>query len=905
MTSAPRRSAVPRAARFERPRTHLLARLTDSLDAPLIVLAAASGYGKTTLLAQYARVTPRRVAWCRLTDGQEGPGQITARLAQSAGLAALTELDPRTPPGALLELLTSALSTLNDGVDLIVDNVESDAQREWLARLSDALEEGHRLLISTYSTDGLRIARRIADGQAVVLDTADLAFTVQETEAYLQERGAPAPAEDLRHLGGWPAGLALAAHGAPRHARADDLVLEALGTLPPELRAALPLLSPLDLWTDADAAVLAPELPSGWLQAVQRAGLPVTALGGGTFQPHRLLVSVLTTQLARQPERAAAVKLAAAGLAETRGDAERAAALYLQAAQPTLALRVAEPLVQLYRDRGEHHRTRALLEAFSQETLSPALQERLAWAQVETGAAAQGEAALEALRRAGTLSASGLASLAMIRGRRGDTDGQYALSREGLALDGPTVPALYWPFVQAALRLGHHAEAEGAAERLRRWAQRGTDAVRQAEAWHLQAITWQRTRSPDEAARPLARARAAYEALGWQGRAAGLHLDELELAVRAGEASDVLAVTLGALDTRLPPDAAVLQLRRLRLLGTVQRRLGQLGAAEQILRQALAVAREASIHPGGAGLTVALADVLLAQGQTDEARDWLQEEAPGQSGVLLALLRAQASGAPLRLREADLTDEPDAETRQRARAALGLEAGVPVGPAPAAGSAYTLQLITLGDCCAAINGRPVRVGLAKARELLAWLALHGSGSRDELVTALWDGSAEERHVEYFRVTVRRLRAALRAHLPDGLDPLPYADGRYRLDRSLTVEVDVHGPVTPGALKPFLPGTDTEWAARYRQAQAERAASVLLAGAAALPAAQAAEAYRTLLRVEPLLAGAHEGLILALHALGDPGPLELAVQSYERTLREEYGEPLPAAIRALRAAPAGS
>ncbi|MBZ9714805.1 hypothetical protein [Deinococcus multiflagellatus] len=849
MTSAPRRSAVPRPARFERPRTGLLLQLSDTVDLPLIVLAAPAGYGKTTLLAQYARVTPRRVAWCR-AGAHDGPATLSARLAAGLPeLAALASPDPRTPPGALIEQLAAALDTLNEGADLIVDNVEDDAQRAWLSDLADTLQEGHRLLLSTYSTGGLRLARRLAEGRALVLDATDLAFTPAESAAYLSERGGHVQERDLAHLGGWPAGLALSAHGASRHASADDLVRDALGTLPPAVQAHLCALAPLDVWTEADAAALAPGLGPGWVAAVQRVGLPVTPLGGGAYSPHRLLSRVLDSELAREPARARSARAAAAEIAERRGDPERAARLYLDAGALPQARRLAQDLVPLYRDRGEHRLTRALLERCGPDTLDPALQERLAWAQIETGAAASGEARLEALRAAGQLSPSGLASLAMVRGRQGDTGAQYALARQGLAQGGAPVPALFWPFVQAALRLGHLHEAEDAADTFWRWAQGGADPVRQAEAWQLRALVWRRTRPAQDAAQALAQARAAYEALGWQGRAAAVHLDELDLAVQAGQASEVLALTLDALESRLPSGAAVAQVRRLRLLGTVQRRLGQLEAAEGTLRRALQAAQEAGIDPQS-GLTQALAEVV------QERERGLPEPGPA------------AGPGPA---------APDA----------------PPAPAP-----YRLTVTTLGDCRAAINGQAIKLGLAKARELLVWLALHGSGSRDELVTALWDGSAEERHIEYFRVTVRRLRAALREHLPDGLDPLPYADGRYRLDAALTVVLDLHAPAGPGALKPFLPGVDSEWADTYRQAHAQRAAAALLAQAAASAPPQAAETCRALLSADPLLCPAHEGLILALRAQGDEAAARQALHAYARVLREEYGEGLPPAFQAL-------
>lgn len=908
MSAVIRRSGVPRPARFERPRAPLLGALSDALDVPLVVLSAPTGYGKTTLLAQYARVTPRRVAWVRVTDEHEGPVSLLSRLAATMPeLAPLTGADPRTPPGTLLQQLGALLSGVDEGLDLIVDNVSSETQRAWLAQLADLLEEGHRLLISTYSTDGLRLARRLADGLAFVLDAADLAFTEQEVTAYLHERGGPLSTADLAHLGGWPAGLALAASGASRHAAAEDLVLDALATLPADVTAHLSALAPLDVWTEADAALVAPDLPAGWLLAVQRAGLPILALGQGAFRPHGLLVSVLEAQVQRTPDVARRAHGQAARLAEARGDAERAAALYLQAQEPDAALRVAAPLVSVYRDRGEHHRTRALLEGFGPH-LSPALRERLAWAQIETGAPAPGGATLEALHGAGQLSASGLASLAMLRGRQGDTVQQYALSREGLALDGPPTPALFWPFVQAALRLGHFEEAEAQAARLRRWALRDQDAVRQAEAWHLQALVWRQTRPPQEAAQALARAREAYESLGWQGRAAALHLDELELAVRAGDWTEDTVRTLSVLEGRLPPEMPVLHLRRLNLLGAVQARLGQPVVAERTLRSALALARDAGVHLGSAGLTLTLADVLLAQGQVAEALDWLQEEPAGTPPLLRSLLLAQATGQPCAFTDEQLQAEPDVYVRERARAATAVPTPGPPPPhgpspeQPAPGPlTFPLRVVTLGDCRATLSGQPVKLGLAKARELLAWLALHPSGSRDELVTALWDGSAEDRHVEYFRVTVRRLRSALRDHVPEGLDPLPYADGRYRLSDHLTVSVDALDPPGPSTLGVFLPGVDTEWADVYRQGHARRVSQTLLEQAATAPPAEAIESYQALLHLDPLLSDAHEGLIRTLHRQGDATRLTLALSAYERMLRDEYAAPLPAALNALRPA----
>lgn len=942
MTQVHRESAIPRAARFERPRPRLLARLVEAVDVTMVVLTAPSGFGKTTLLAQYARSTPRRVAWCRATGRQEGPVDVVARWA-----CHLPELDlepyqdVRTPDEVLARRLADALMALDQGIDLIVDNVEDERLARWLGTLADSLQEGQRLLLSCHSPEGLRLARRLADSSALILDTGDLTFDASEVQGYLEARGASLDPEQLRILSGWPAGLALSAHGVNRHAEVDDLVLEVLQALPPTVLMELPPLAPLDFWSEVEARQLSPALPADWLKTLLKAGLPLSPLGGGVFQPHHLLVRVLDQLLESDAGRARASRGKAARLTEASGALERASALYLQAGELTEALRLAEVLVPRYRDRGEHLRSRALLEALVDAPLPPVLQERLAWAQIETGSSVAGEASLQALKDAGRLTPAGFASLATVRGRQGLFHEQLALAQEGLVRvgDGPPVPALAWPLVFASLRLGHHAAAEAAAEGLVKVAMHGHDQVRLAEAWQLQGITWRHTRTASEATRPLIRARAVYEQLGWHGRAADLHLDELELLVRDGDIGGV-AARLCALTSVVGGERAVHHARRLQLLAAVERRQGQPEQAEKTLERALQAAHAGGLNLEQATWPLEWVDCLLQQNRGEEAAKWLTAEGPAAWRIRRAVLLTLQQGQPLDLSLPAALGEPDAESRLRAvlllaaqgapealeaaqvelrrnkhapalsvdRALMGRLAGTPaaallqpvavrtglVAPAPSHASPV-LRVVTLGDLQVHLDGQPVQIGLAKARELLVWLAIHGSGSRDELVTALWDGSSEERHVEYFRVTVRRLRGSLKARMPMDLDPLPYAAGRYRLSPSLSLDLDLSDVVNSTWTRPFLPGVETEWARRQREQVFQQGLDHLLREAEASPPGRASDLYRLLLTVDPLLAVAHEGLIRILAEREEYSHAHQALRAYEGMLRAEYGVLVPASF----------
>ena len=73
--------AVPEPAPGAVPRSGLEARLERAADLPLTLVIAGAGYGKTPLLASWARTTGRKVAWLSL-DGGDADLRRFARLIQ-------------------------------------------------------------------------------------------------------------------------------------------------------------------------------------------------------------------------------------------------------------------------------------------------------------------------------------------------------------------------------------------------------------------------------------------------------------------------------------------------------------------------------------------------------------------------------------------------------------------------------------------------------------------------------------------------------------------------------------------------------------------------------------------------------------------------------------------------------
>ncbi|OWL96859.1 hypothetical protein CBQ26_07660 [Deinococcus indicus] len=190
--------------------------------------------------------------------------------------------------------------------------------------------------------------------------------------------------------------------------------------------------------------------------------------------------------------------------------------------------------------------------------------------------------------------------------------------------------------------------------------------------------------------------------------------------------------------------------------------------------------------------------------------------------VLLALL---GSACVLRADQPHLSQpatagshEPDSPAPRRAPHPSPTAAGV------------TLDVRLLGGGVQAdVNGAPLRLAHSKPAELLAWLALHGPSTREQLVDALTDGGTEQRHVDYVKISVRRLRATLSETPGVSFNPVEFHAGQYRLSPQFTLRVDAHAvqtarqshdPVTllqalDAYTGPLLPQVESSWAGDLR------------------------------------------------------------------------------------------
>jgi LuxR family transcriptional regulator, maltose regulon positive regulatory protein len=173
-----------------------------------------------------------------------------------------------------------------------------------------------------------------------------------------------------------------------------------------------------------------------------------------------------------------------------------------------------------------------------------------------------------------------------------------------------------------------------------------------------------------------------------------------------------------------------------------------------------------------------------------------------------------------------------------------------------------------------VNDQLVRLPLSKSGELLVYLALHGPTRRDTLVNAVFGEARGSKPLEYFKVAIRRLRAALAGSVR--FDPVVFERGEYRLSEAFRLEVDVDGlwqnrvevaaanvlAWLEGFGGSFLPKVDSEWAISARQCLLDARIHAALNAARRLEdqaPLEAIQLYRWVVTLEPWMEGAYEAM----------------------------------------------
>ena len=265
--------AVPRSAGPRVQRAVLLRRL-ESAGEPLVLVVAPSGFGKTSLLEQWATTTGAQVAWLSCDESDGEPARFWSRLTACLAArwpamgsdAALILERPSWDDPELVDSLARDLADLPAAAAVVIDDAQfAEASQRTLASLAQRLPAQVRLLVASqhnpvFSTSRLRLAGVITE-----LRADDLAFTQVEVEQLLELAGLgrePIDGRRLRSLTeGWPAGLQMAvlamrragdprevidAFAATTRETSDYLANEVMSRLPADLAGFLTYICVLD-----------------------------------------------------------------------------------------------------------------------------------------------------------------------------------------------------------------------------------------------------------------------------------------------------------------------------------------------------------------------------------------------------------------------------------------------------------------------------------------------------------------------------------------------------------------------------------------------------------------------------------------------------------------------------------
>ncbi len=368
------RAPHPRAGWVPRPR--LVRRLQAGAESELVLVCGPAGFGKSSLLADWARGDRRPVAWLSLDAGDNDPVRfwrhVTAALdgvrpGVTERVGPIVPGTAATPFAGAVTALVNEFAATADEVALVIDDfhvVESPDVHRSMEFLLDHLPSALRMVLASRSDPPLPLARLRVRGQLTELRAGDLRFTRDEARELLRtEVGSHLPDGVVTALGerteGWAAGLHLAAlslqgrrdvtrfvaefSGSHRFVL-DYLTEEVLERQPAELRTFLLETSVLDRLCGplCDAVVGRPD-GQHLLESVERASLFLIPLDEERrwWRYHHLFADLLRANLQAQfpdrvPElhRAAATWYAEHGLPDdairhalAAGDTARAARL--------------------------------------------------------------------------------------------------------------------------------------------------------------------------------------------------------------------------------------------------------------------------------------------------------------------------------------------------------------------------------------------------------------------------------------------------------------------------------------------------------------------------------------------------------------------------------------------------
>jgi LuxR family maltose regulon positive regulatory protein len=396
---------VPRTRPGFVARPRLANRLGQALGGEVTLVCAPAGFGKTALLADWARRDRRPVAWLSLDEGDNDPVRFWRHAAAALDgvqpgvaqqVAALLQgLQPASFE-AVVAALVNELAGVTEEVVLVLDDyhlLQVPQVHQSVEFLLEHLPASLRLVVASRADPPLPLARLRARGLLSELRERDLRFTPEEAAELLHAAVGPelpeaAVAALVERTEGWVAGLQLAAlslegrgdiaafvagfSGSHRYVL-DYLTEEVLDRQPQQLRGFLLQTSVLERVSGPLCDAVTGRTDSQrLLEQVERANLFLLPLDEvrGWWRYHHLFADLLRARLAReQPERVPELHTSAAAWSEQHGLVDDAVRHALAAGELAWVARLVEQHFDALLWRSENATLRRRLQALPAEVV--------------------------------------------------------------------------------------------------------------------------------------------------------------------------------------------------------------------------------------------------------------------------------------------------------------------------------------------------------------------------------------------------------------------------------------------------------------------------------------------------------------------------------------------------------
>ena len=414
-------------------RPRLTEYLHENLERKLMLVTAPAGYGKTTLLIDFAHDAEMPVCWYTLDEGDRDPTVFLAHLVASLqrhfpkfGQRTQPLVDSGIPaaPAAAAALVADMVSDIPEYFILVLDDwhlVSDEAPiRELIDQVLRYLPEHAHFIVAGRTLLRGPLIRLAAQGAVAGIGPADLRFTGEEVRAVLASRfNLSISAEQAERFAveaeGWITAILLTSSsvwqdvlGRLAHVRDsagtlyEYLASEVFDRLETALQdfllaSAVPRQFTAELCSELGTVGTAQD----WIAQVEARNLfliQVEDAGQRWYRYHHLFREFLLSRLQRQPARFAQVQRRAGEVFESRQQPEEAVEHYLAAGEVARAAHIMQAMARQLFINGRRQTLRAWFEQLpiQYHALAPELLLSQGQALLETGQASLATSILQA-----------------------------------------------------------------------------------------------------------------------------------------------------------------------------------------------------------------------------------------------------------------------------------------------------------------------------------------------------------------------------------------------------------------------------------------------------------------------------------------------------------------------------